>query len=159
MKGTKTMRLKATALALLLAITVTGTVFASEIYKWVDEQGQVHYGDRPTGDTTEERLSIRSQPTDPEAVKNQVQARLAAQETTAETMANESQGPSKEQLRAEAQEREQKCVTYRDRLERFTYSRHLYRENENGEREYLDEEEMQAARDQVQDQIDEYCSS
>ena len=67
--------------------------------------------------------------------------------------------PSLLQGAQEAQEREQKCVTYRDRLERFTYSRHLYRENENGEREYLDEEEMQAARDQVQDQIDEYCSS
>ncbi len=152
------MNIKATALALILAVTVTGTASASEIYKWVDEDGGVHYGDRPTGAASEERLTVRSRPTDPEAVQSQVVARLNEQAARAEAQANAPQGPSEEELRAEARERAEKCSTYRQRLEKFTQSRRLYREDENGERVYLDEEQTQAARDRVQNQVEEYCS-
>jgi len=152
------MNIKATALALILAVTVTGTVSASEIYKWVDEDGGIHYGDRPTGAASEERLTVRSRPTDPEAVQSQVVARLNAQTTMAEAAANAPQGPSEEELRAEARERAEKCSTYRQRLEKFVHSRRLYREDENGERVYLDEDETLAARERVQNQVEEYCS-
>ena len=152
------MNIKATALALILAVTVTGTASASEIYKWVDEDGGIHYGDRPTGAASEERLTVRSRPTDPEAVQSQVVARLNAQTTRAEAEANAPQGPSEEELRAEARERAEKCSTYRQRLEKFVQSRRLYREDESGERVYLDEDEAQAARERVQNQVEEYCS-
>jgi len=152
------MNIKATALALILAVTVTGTVSASEIYKWVDEDGGIHYGDRPTGAASEERLTVRSRPTDPEAVQSQVVARLNAQTARAEAAANAPQGPSEEELRAEARERAEKCSTYRQRLEKFVHSRRLYREDENGERVYLDEDETLAARERVQNQVEEYCS-
>jgi hypothetical protein len=38
-------------------------------------------------------------------------------------------------------------------------SRRLYREDENGERVYLDEAQMQSARDRVQSQVEEYCGA
>ena len=152
------MNIKATALALILAVTVTGTVSASEIYKWVDEDGGIHYGDRPTGAASEERLTVRSRPTNPEAVQSQVVARLNAQTARATAAASAPQGPSEEELRAEARERAEKCSTYRQRLEKFVQSRRLYREDESGERVYLDEDETQAARERVQNQVEEYCS-
>ena len=42
-------------------------------------------------------------------------------------------------------------------MQRFVTSRRLYREDEAGERVYLDEAETQAARQRVEDQISEYC--
>jgi hypothetical protein len=38
-------------------------------------------------------------------------------------------------------------------------SQHLYRENEAGERHYLDEEEKLAAHARVRSQIEEHCDS
>ena len=42
------------------AVTTGASAFAGEIYKYVDEDGGVHYLDRPTGESGEERfLTIR----------------------------------------------------------------------------------------------------
>lgn len=146
--------------ALLAGIVLAaGSPAAGEIYKWTDENGTVHYGDRPTGANAEVRLDITSEPTDPERVRQIVQARNDArtdrQETEAAQAGNE---PSPEDLRAEAEERAQKCTEYKDRLQKFITSRRLYRHDENGERVYLDEEQTLAARAQVQEKVEEYCS-
>jgi hypothetical protein len=42
----------------VLAITAGGGAMANEIYKWTDEEGNVHYEDRPTGAATEERMAL-----------------------------------------------------------------------------------------------------
>lgn len=149
--------LKSVSIALLLTLTAGSSVLASEIYKWTDEDGNVHYGDRPTGANSEERLAIRSRPTDPARVQAQVQARLDSQQARAEQAAAEPAGPTPEELAAEARERSAKCEIYKERLTSFVQSRHLYRLDEGGERIYLNEDEMQKARQKVQDQVEEYC--
>lgn len=153
------MRINTTALALLLTIGITGSVCAGEIYKWVDENGNAHYGDRPSGSESEQLVSLKSHRTDPQMVQARVQSRLDQQTAREAALAAQPQGPSDEELRAEKREREEKCSTYRARLERFVHSRRLYREDEAGERVYLDEEETLAARERVQNQVEEYCTS
>lgn len=148
----------ATAAMLILAAAFTATAAATEIYRQVDADGNVQYGDRPTGAESEVRLQIASQPTDPARIQAQATARLEQQATAREAAANAPQGPSEEEQRAEATERAEKCTMYRERLEKFVQSRRLYREDANGERVYLDENETQAARENVQRQVEEYCS-
>jgi hypothetical protein len=142
-----------------LAFAGTGVVSASDIYKWTDAEGNVHFGDRPSGAATEERLAVSSSPTDPARVSALVQARNDARtarlEERAEARAAE---PTAEELRAAAAERKEKCNTYKERLQKFVTSRRLYRQDENGERVYLDEEETLAARARVQEQVLEYCN-
>ncbi len=147
------------AFTMMLAISAAGMAFASEIYKWTDEQGNVHYGDRPTGDASEERLAIGSRPTDAAKVQAQVQASYDARAAAEEAAASEPAGPSPEELQAQALERQEKCATYKARLQKFVTSRRLYKQDENGERVYLDEDETQAARERVENQVAEYCSS
>jgi hypothetical protein len=48
-------------------------------------------------------------------------------------------------------------VSYRERLESYLQSRRLYRENESGERVYLDEDEVMTARAALQKKIQETC--
>ncbi len=147
------------AFIMMLAVLAAGMAFASEIYKWTDEQGNVHYGDRPTGDASEERLAISSRPTDASRVQEQVQASYDARAAAEEAAASEPAGPSPEELQAQALERQEKCATYKARLQTFVTSRRLYKQDENGERVYLDEVETQAARERVENQVAEYCSS
>ncbi len=35
------------------ALAFSGTALSGEIYKWTDDDGNVHYEDRPTGDDVE----------------------------------------------------------------------------------------------------------
>lgn len=146
-----------TALVLILTIVATSAT-AGEIYMWTDKDGNSHYEDRPTEGAI--RLtSIQSKSTDSSRVQAMVQARRDRRSAADEAVANEPQGPSAEELRAEAKERVGKCTNFRGRLEKLITSRRLYREDDNGERVYLGDDEMQAARAKVQSQVEEYCSS
>ena len=153
------MRYQAIAVALMLAVTAAGTAVAGDIYKWTDEEGNVHFSDRPTGEAPE-RLAIQSRPTDPARVQAMVRTRAdAAAKAAEEEAAATPEGPSPEELRAQADERAQKCSTYKAQLQKYVTSRRLYREDESGERVYLEEEEMQAVRERVENQVQEFCSS
>jgi len=139
------------------ALITGGTAVASEIYKWTDQDGNVHYEDRPTGNAQVERLAIVSKNTDNSAVRSQIAANREAR-ATAEQVASEAPPEmSKAELRAEQEKRKEQCQMYRDRLEQFLRSQRLYREDDAGEREYLDESETLAARERVEGQIKEYC--
>jgi hypothetical protein len=151
------MQIKIMVFAFALSMAATGTLFASEIYKWTDEEGHVHFSDLPTGAAGEEHLAIRSRPTDPARVQAEAQARVDDRTLIAEKEANAPQGPTPEELRAEARGREETCNKYRDRQTEFTENRRIYKLDENGERVYYDEEEMRAARAGVDDLVEKYC--
>lgn len=143
--------------ALMFALAAVSSS-AGEIYKWTDEEGNVHYSDRPTGGEDMERMAIRSRPTDPARVQAEVQARVDAQSERAELEASAPQGPSAEELRAEAEDRAEKCEKYRAREFEFTRARRIYKLDENGERVYYTEDEMADARAEVESRVNEYCN-
>ncbi|HEX2138653.1 MAG TPA: DUF4124 domain-containing protein [Woeseiaceae bacterium] len=147
---------RTTAAFLALALTVPAAALASDIYKWTDEDGVVHFGDRPSGDAASQVVHVSSRPTDRTAVQARVQTRKDAAAAAAEQA---SDGPTEEELEARERERAEKCAMYKERLQMFLTSRRLYREDENGERVYLDEQETLAARADVQEQVLEYCES
>jgi hypothetical protein len=141
----------------MLAVTAAGPAAAGDIFKWTDEDGNVHFGDVPVS-AESEKVAIQSRPTNPERVQANVQSRADAAAKAAEAAAAPA-GPSPEVLQAQADARAEKCSTSRARLQRFVTSRRLYRQDENGERVYLDEDETQAARERVENQVQDYCSS
>jgi len=145
------------AAALILTLAASGIAFSGDIYKWVDEDGHVHYGDKPVG-AQSERMSIRSTSTDPARIAAQAQARAAARMEAREAEATAAaEEPSEESLRAMALERRETCEKARADMQRMVSARHLYREDDSGERVYLDEAEMQAARERAENQVSEFC--
>jgi hypothetical protein len=147
------------ALAAVLSIAVAAGASAGEIYKWTDASGNVHYGDKPAPDGSSERLDIDSQATDRQRVASLVSARQEDRAAAREEQAAQANAePTPEEQRQAEAERQKQCATYRERLQTFVQSRRLYREDDNGERVYLDEEETLAARNRVQQKVQEYCS-
>ena len=154
--------MKSKRLALLCAVTamtVAGGAMANEIYKWTDENGTVHYGDRPSGAATEERLAMTFTRTDNAAVQQRVQARVdaTAAREEARSAAAKAQEEAAEQ-EAEAAARADRCDKARARLEQYLQSQRLYRMDENGERVYLDDAQLETARQKAEEQITEHCS-
>ncbi|MGB5166173.1 MAG: DUF4124 domain-containing protein [Woeseiaceae bacterium] len=147
----------ACASALLLAVSPT---LASEIYKWTDENGNVHYGDVPSGNPTEERLDIGYRRSDNSAIRSRVEARQERQENSrqaAEDRDKEEQSAAEEA--AAAEQKQQQCEDSRARLQSYLSARKLYREDANGERVYLDEAGIDEARQRAEEAIAEYCGS
>lgn len=141
------------------ALMVSGLAVAAEIYKWTDEDGNVHYEDRPVGETDMEHLDIRSRNTDNTVVQARLDADSKARAAARQVASEAPPEMTKEEIRAEQQARQEKCMQYRAQLESFLRSQRLYKEDDAGEREYLSEEEIMAARSRVEDQIQEYCGA
>jgi hypothetical protein len=144
----------------VLAITVGSGTMANEIYKWTDENGNVHYEDRPTGVAAEEIMALSYRRTSSSEVQQQVDSRIEGQKAwqEAKTAAAEAEKAAEKDA-AEAAEKQKQCDTYRARRETYSQSRRLYREDANGERVYLDETQTQDARQRVEDFIAENCGS
>jgi hypothetical protein len=142
-----------------MAMTIASGAVANEIYKWTDENGNVHYEDRPSGAATEERLHMTYNRTNSSAVHQRVQARVDARTAReeAKTVAAASEKEAAENA-AIAAERAQKCEKSRARLESYLQARRVYRTDENGERVYLDDDQRQDARKKAEEQISEFCS-
>jgi len=140
------------------SVAFSAAAVAGEIYKWTDENGNVHYEDRPTGEDVE-RVAVVSSNTNNASVRASADARRARQ--TAREDAREDREEEERQAAELAQitaEREQKCQDSRTRMENYLQARRLYREDENGERVYLDDSDVMKARNQAQEDIQAYCN-
>ena len=150
------MRFLSLSAVLFLSAALASAASASEIYKWTDAEGNVHYTDKPM-DPSYQHVAITSRPTDNASVQAQTQARLERKAAAAEEAAKAPAGPTRDELRAEAEERAGKCTMYRERVLRFDQAHRLYRADESGERVYLSDGEIDAAKQKAQDMADEYC--
>lgn len=141
------------------ALMASGLAVAGEIYKWTDEDGNVHYEDRPVGDSDMEHVDIVSRSTDNSVVQARVDADRKARAAARQVASEAPPEMTKEELRAEQKDRQEKCQSYRQKLETFLTRPRLYEEDADGERDYLEEDEIMAARSKVEEQITEYCGS
>ena len=70
----------------------------------------------------------------------------------------ESRREAEAQARAEMEARAAKCQESRARLESYLQAHRLYRQDEAGEREYLDDDQILEARRKAEEAIQEHCS-
>lgn len=143
-----------------LAITVSSAVYADEIYKWTDEDGNVHYEDRPSGEPSEQRLQFSYNRTDSTAVDERVKAQRDVENTRREARADkDAEDQTIAEERAAAEKKLEQCQQYRASLKVMLESRRVYREDEAGERTYLDDTARAEARTKAEELIKETCSS
>lgn len=149
---------KSTVLMTTAALCFSGTVLSGEIYKWTDEKGDVHYEDRPVGEEVQ-RLSLASKNTDNSAVQSSIEARREVEKARADARSKASENEqSAATERAAAAERTAKCDESRARMEGYLQARRLYNQDASGERVYLDDTEIMAARERAQNEIQKYCN-
>ena len=138
------------ACLLLISILAAPGTFAGDIFKWVDENGTVHFGDRPPEDnSTEDDVE---EPFDQPLVESSIESQPTAENTDPGAAVN---SPSAEQPE---QANEQRCTRLRMRLRELLTSRQLLREEKNGNRVPMTESEISAARESAQEGIVEHCN-
>lgn len=144
--------------ASLVALSVPAQA-EKEVFRWVDENGVVHYSDRPT-DPRARPTGLRYEPTDPTAVSNRVmREQYEEQQAQASEIEVRQEPPSENETLLEQQERirQLECKAARDRLEAYTDAPRLYETLPNGERRYLTDEELDRARAGAREDIKRWC--
>jgi hypothetical protein len=145
-----------------LAVTFGNAAMADGIYKWTDEDGNIHYEDRPSGNANVERLLLSYSRTDGSSVQGRIQARRNAQEGRREAKATaREEAETAAEKQSEIDANEKRCERYRAQLAMMTQGRRtrVYRVDEDGERVYLNEAENLQARENVENLITENCTS
>jgi hypothetical protein len=145
----------------------TVLVFAnsdSEIYKWVDEEGNVHYSDCPPPPSCDAETVAAPESPDPGDVRR-------AQERLDEMLEEQqvSKGErEKERLEKERQKilamkfavaKKQVCIRARQNLHVLQVQKPVFYLDEEGEYIYLDEETRQAEIQRMKQLIAENCES
>ena len=143
-----------------LVITASSATYADEIYKWTDEDGNVHYEDRPSEVYAGERLQMSYNRTDSGNVQQRVQALQDSTAARNEARAErDAQNATAAENRAAAEAKAAKCEKYRAQLKIMLETPRVYRENAAGERSYLDDVQKEEARSQAEALIKETCST
>lgn len=142
------------------ALAMAGGAAAGEIYVTRDAKGNVVYTDTPQS-IPAEKLKVRSASTDPA----EVQARYAeemkrySEDDRERTKAAATAAEARKAATLNAEDRSQRCTEARERYDAVMQSHRLYEQSPDGERRYLDSEEIDAVRADAKKVVDEYCGS
>ena len=130
------------------------TPATAEIYKCKDPQGAVHYTDKPcAGESTvfTPRVAPKA---DADSAQRQDKTRRLLR-AYREEQAEADYDAARQQL--EQQQREQKCASARNRLDRFMRANRLYRVDKDGKQVNLTGEERARSTDKARAEIEAWC--
>jgi hypothetical protein len=143
------------ALALLCAPSL---LMAAKIYKWVDADGNVHYGERPPSNQAQE-LNIRQAPPSPKAAAPTSDNRLEATTKLLESMEKDRQQKAEAQKKSaeEQRVRTENCSRARKRVAGLRIGGRQFEMTEAGERHYLDDAEVQKRLKEAEAMVKKWC--
>jgi hypothetical protein len=105
------------------------------LYKWIDENGRVVYGDTPPAGVKADRLSASAPPADPGAVRDMA-SKDAEIRKRQQQRADDDAKADKD--RADANWRRSQCQQARNNILSLRSGGNIYRYNEKGERVFLE---------------------
>lgn len=149
----------------------------AEIYKWKDKDGSIRYTDTPPpSNVKQEAIGGKKKPVTPTGkeplapVENvrQTSPKMndslpgpvsAADEAAAQRQRNaEAEKRNKQEKEAEAKRKAENCKAAKANYETYAQGGRVYKMNEKGEREYMDDKDLQAGKEQAQREINENCN-
>ena len=139
--------MKANPVLLALLLFAVGTADA-QLYKWVDKDGKVRYGDTPPAGAS--ASSIKAPPPGAESPASAAKGAKAGPQTEAEKeqafrkrQADAAKAAEKaDSERAKNEEQSENCARMRENLRALESGQRIMRVNAAGERYYLDEAQM-----------------
>ena len=149
----------AVLLAGALALGIMSNAVGEVIYKWVDGEGVTHFSEIPPIGVDAERTTIKTRHTNRQTVqaRNNTEAAQNAAVNTRRQQEKEQAADEKSDAAKNQQIRSENCARAKERLTTYNTARRLYRPLENGERDYLTDEELDNERAGAEKLVGEWC--
>ena len=139
---------------LFMALAISCSAHA-EIYKWTDDAGNVHYGDKPVKNSSQLEINAETANSVGEIKESREERRRRLLDAMQEDR------EEKDKQKAEREKKQNKlnrqCTIAKDRLQTYERSSSLYNLDKNGNRITLSDEERKKATDKLRSQIKKYC--
>lgn len=148
--------------ACLLTTLIFSSAGHASIYKWVDSEGNVHYGQQKPADASAEKMKVeRHAPQDtssytrPSLKKdNENKADIKDDEKKTDDTKNE---PKKPMTAAEKKQRKAACKQARDQLVQMKAKGRIRSKDKDGNLIYMDPEQKASRMKQMRDAIAKAC--
>jgi hypothetical protein len=148
---------------LLCAVLLAWSGLASAVvYKWIDAQGKVQYGDRPPDGVHAQIVEgLGSHGTRSDLARPAVASTTSSQPASSAPPAKNAgdDGTRKAVDDDVAQVKEKQCADAQARYKSLIEGRRLYKSGTDGERQYLTSEEIDAERVNAKRDLDTICNS
>ncbi|MEP1214282.1 MAG: DUF4124 domain-containing protein [Marinobacter sp.] len=144
-------------LLLLLWLLVT-LVAQAGTYRWVDENGQTHFSDRPPVNTVADEVSLKAAAPSADKAASERKRRVNEFLEQSERERAERNRAEAEQ-QAEAAQYEARCQALRARLKFLKSVSGIYRLNNEGERVFVDDQENERLRREFRAKVQNECDS
>ena len=142
-------------------ISLLSTASATTVYKWVDEDGQIHYGQKSKNDNAKE-IEIKNRyigsgnslpPSDEEEPIEKQKRYLKALDAENNSIAEE-----KRKKRENEDRRISRCNASRDQLKRAEGAGALYDLDKKGNRVLLNKKQYEQAMQQARARVEKWCN-
>lgn len=155
------------------ALLLTALPVQAEIYKWVDKDGTVKYTDTPPPNGAKTLSTIKKKAASPApvvapdgAITNPVQPQVTGGDGAASEQdlakkkreIEEIEKKNKAEKEAQAKQKQLNCSAAKANYQSYSQGGRVYRMNEKGEREYLDDKGLSEGAAKAQRDMQEYCS-
>ncbi len=145
---------------LFAALIAWSGMAGAVVYKWLDAQGKVQYGDRPPNGVHAEVVEGLGSHAANSAPARPSEPAPPTSRTTNQDQPRTDDAAAKKALDDDvAQTREKQCAEARERYRRLIEGRRLFKTGDNGQREYLTSEEIDSQRLEAKRDIDATCNS
>jgi hypothetical protein len=134
---------------IILATLVSCSLNAGQIHKWIDEDGNVHYGDAPPNTVTTEPVRVIGAPSDP----GKPLPRLSTGESPTTTSSNNRSGEE-----VPADQAKLACDQARGDLDIIKNSARIRLKSADGTARYMTTEEIEARRENAEKDVARFCN-
>ena len=141
-----------------LAVMVLSVLFSvshAEVYKWTDEHGVTHYGDKPASADSAEQIEVKQQTVDTQPSGSRAERRQKLIESLDEDRYEKKQ--ERERQQAKAKRDRQRCHRLKDHLKSMQRASRAYRLDKDGERVYLSDAGKSKSEARIRKQMRKYC--
>lgn len=143
----------------LLFILIAPLASSAGVYKWVDENGKVHYGDQPLASQPNVEMNIDDTPSVSSGSSDSGMSREEKRERLLQSMQEDrlEKQEQKEKQQALRAQNKKKCNSYRDQMRHYQRANALYKLDRDGNRIYMSDSQRSSATKKLQAKIDRYC--
>ena len=145
-------------LLLFVALVAWSGMAGAVVYKWVDAQGKLQYGDRPPDGVNAQVVELLGTHV-ARAAQTRSSDAVQAARTGRDSGATDDSSTKKAVDSDVEQNRAKQCADAQDRYKKLIEGRRLYKTGPEGERQYLTSEEIDSERLNAKRELDAACNS
>ena len=160
----------------VLVLTASPILSQAEVYKWKDKDGTIKYSDTPPPSNIKQEAvkgkrklgeptgkaplaPVENAVATPNIIRERPEPPISPEESAAKQRRDNADADKRNKQEKEAQGKlnAENCKAAKSNLESYAQGGRVYKMNEKGEREYMDEEGLKEGEEKARREIAEYC--